>query len=483
MQLIRKICKILAGGVLILLLFTFLAVGFVWMNQFRLEICLNGQQTITLEYGETYEEPGAEVYIRGNYTFRDGIRLDNVQIITEGEVVSEQLGIYCVAYRTSFLSLQDNASRTVCIIDTRSPEIQLIPDSDRPVEPGEHYEDPGFRAVDNYDGDITEKVVRKEVAGGITYAVIDSSGNPAYAVRKIPEYDPIPPEIQLEGERYETITVGTKFEEPGYKALDNVDGELTEYVIVNGNVDWLIPGVYDIQYTVTDSAQNEVTISRTVEVQAKQWCDTVWPEGKTIYLTFDDGPGPYTMKLLDLLDQYGVKATFFVVDSGYDSVMQEIVKRGHSIGIHSVSHDYSEIYASPESYFSDLYRMQQIIYDNTGVLTTLMRFPGGGSNLVIKNSYKGLMSTLTWAVQDAGFQYFDWNVDSDDAGNAQKSEQVRDNVIKGIQENDISMVLQHDIHLYSVNAVESIIEWGLEHGYQFLAVRDSTPGFHHDVVN
>ena len=222
---------------------------------------------------------------------------------------------------------------------------------------------------------------------------------------------------------------------------------------------------------------------RNVQVQGSTWPDTQWPEEKTIYLTFDDGPGPYTMMLLDILDQYGIKATFFVVDSDYRDVMKEIVNRGHSIGIHSVTHDYGAVYASPEAYFADLYQMQQIIYDTTGVMTTLVRFPGGGSNLVSKNTCPGLMSILTWAVRDAGFQYFDWNVDSLDAGGATRTVQVQDNVIQGLLEVGTGMVLQHDIHQFSVKAVEAIILWGLENGYAFCAIEQSTPGFHHDVVN
>ena len=93
------------------------------------------------------------------------------------------------------------------------------------------------------------------------------------------------------------------------------------------------------------------------------------------------------------------------------------------------------------------------------------------------------MTKLTWAVRDAGFQYFDWNVDSEDAGGATTKAKVRDNVIRGIQEVGTAMVLQHDIHPYSVAAVEEILLWGLKHGYQFAPICESSPGFHHDVMN
>ena len=225
------------------------------------------------------------------------------------------------------------------------------------------------------------------------------------------------------------------------------------------------------------------TVTRNVEVVAQPRPEKTWPQEKTIYLTFDDGPGPYTKQLLDVLDAYGVKATFFVTDSGYDSVMKEIVNRGHSIGIHTVSHKYDEIYASPEAYFADLLGMQDIIYRNTGVKTTLMRFPGGSSNLVSRKSCEGIMTVLSEAVQDAGFQYFDWNVDSDDAGRARKAEEVFDNVVEGVSKGRVSAVLQHDIHGYSVEAVEKILKWGQENGYTFRPLEQTSPGFHHGINN
>ena len=326
-------------------------------------------------------------------------------------------------------------------------------------------------------------MVRSEEYGKIIYAVTDSSGNPGYAEREVPYYDPIPPEITLEGDADMAITTGTFYQEPGYSALDNVDGDLTQQVQVDGEVDWLTPGTYSVTYTVTDGYKNTTTVTRTVEVQAVPRPEVVWPEGKVIYLTFDDGPGPYTEQLLDVLDSYGVKATFFVTNRGYGEMMKEIVDRGHSIGIHTMSHVYERIYASPEAYFADLLGMQDVIYRNTGVKTTLMRFPGGSSNTVSAHSYVGLMSLLTRAVQDAGFQYFDWNVDSNDAGGAKKAQTVFNNVTAGVSQNRVSVVLQHDIHDFSVDAVEDIIVWGLNNGYSFERLTENSPGVHHGVQN
>ena len=453
------------------------------VNQFSLEVELLGEDWINVEYGTSYQEPGVEVTLRGTLFWKDGICPENIILNTLGEVLEGQKGQYTLTYEASYGNLMGSASREVWVVDTECPVITLTETSDKTILPGMVYEEDGFAAIDNYDGDITDRVVRKEKLGVITYSVFDSSGNPAYAQREIPYYDPLPPEIHLEQGEHITITAGTIFEEPGFTAVDNVDGDLSSQVVVEAEeVLWYKPGTYQISYTVTDSFENVTTITRTVEVVAQPRPEIVYPGGKVIYLTFDDGPGPYTISLLNVLKHYGVKATFFVTDSGYDSVMKEIVDQGHSIGIHSVTHTYEEIYASPEAYFQDLKGMQDIIYQNTGVRTTLMRFPGGSSNLVSRFN-EGIMSTLTEAVQDAGFQYFDWNVDSNDAGGAKKTRTVVNNIITGVQKERISVVLQHDIHPYSVDAVEDIILWGLDNGYTFLPLQPNSPNTHHTVQN
>ena len=460
-----------------------LVLGFVYFNQFHLIIQLEREELIYQEYGEVFQPDAVQIYLRGDALYPLELKIDNCSAEVLYEIPEDQLGMYSVTYTAEFLYWKGSAAQTVHVIDTQCPVITLEYSSEDSFTDENKFNDPGYSATDNFDGDISDRIVRIETPGLVTYAVVDSSGNPCYAEREIPYFDTTPPVIELQGGQEYKITVGTVYTEPGYTASDDTDGDITESVLVQGEVDWLTPGIYPIEYQVADSCNNSATLVRNVTVEAAEWPDTQWPERKTIYLTFDDGPGPYTKTLLNVLDRYGVKATFFVVDSGYDALMGEIVRRGHSIGIHSVTHNYGQIYSSPEAYFADLYEMQQIIYENTGVMTTLLRFPGGGSNLVSKNAYEGIMTILTKAVRDAGFQYFDWNVDSDDAGSARKTETVRDNVIEGIRQAGTCIVLQHDIHPYSVDAVEEIIQWGLKNGYRFEAICESTPGFHHDVLN
>ena len=127
--------------------------------------------------------------------------------------------------------------------------------------------------------------------------------------------------------------------------------------------------------------------------------------------------------------------------------------------------------------------MNDIIIAQTGKSADIVRFPGGSSNTISRRYCRGIMSQLVCAVQERGFRYCDWNVSSGDAGATTSTSQVVNNVIDGIKSNNVSIVLQHDIKNFSVDAVEQIIEWGLSEGYTFLPITSTTPMSHHGVNN
>ena len=477
---IRKFRRALRRTAIVCLCAACLA-GLLYLNQFSLNLKIVGNPDIYVEYGEKYEEYGAKCYLTGRYLFRQGIEVD-IPVEIKTDLNESRIGRYGVTYQAKLAGLKGYSGRNVWVVDTVCPQIMLIGETTVSDAEGLHYQEEGYMAYDNHDGDITHKVVRTEQEGRILYGVADSSGNPAYAVRIVPNFDPVKPEIMLAGEEHIRLEVGRGFVEPGFTARDNVDGDLTEYVEVFGTVDCFKPGLYPIVYSVTDSASNRREVTRIVEVVRQELPETKEPEGKVIYLTFDDGPSQYTRHLLSVLEKYGVKATFFVVGDENPAVLRQIVEGGHSIGIHTMTHVYHDIYASPEAFFADLYGKQDVIREATGVNTKLMRFPGGSSNTVSSN-VPGLMTILTQAVQDAGFRYFDWNVDSMDAGGAKSVDEVCTNVISGIRRQDISVVLQHDIYAFSVGAVEEIILWGLENGYTFLPLEMDSPVMEHTVRN
>lgn len=203
-----------------------------------------------------------------------------------------------------------------------------------------------------------------------------------------------------------------------------------------------------------------------------------------IYLTFDDGPSEYTNSLLDTLERYDVKATFFVTGYGEDSVIKREFDEGHTVALHTLSHNYAHIYSSIENYFNDLTLVSNRVKDITGVESKIMRFPGGSSNLVSRR-YDGktrIMSTLTREVEARGYHYFDWNIDSDDAGRANSSDVVFTNVATRLHDGE-NVVLQHDVKPYSVEAVARIIEYGLANNFVFDAITMDTPVVHHSVNN
>lgn len=212
--------------------------------------------------------------------------------------------------------------------------------------------------------------------------------------------------------------------------------------------------------------------------------DDMPAEEKRIYLTFDDGPGPYTAKLLDVLAEHDAHATFFLVNTGYhmDSLLERMVQEGHGVGIHSLNHDFKTLYSSEEAFWEDLLGMQELIREKTGVTTMLMRFPGGSSNTISRRS-PGIMSRLTRQVTEAGFCYFDWNVDSGDAYGCCDEERIYQNIIAGIRGKTAAVVLQHDIHEHSVRVVERILRWGEANGYRFLPLTADSPCCHHRVQN
>lgn len=213
-----------------------------------------------------------------------------------------------------------------------------------------------------------------------------------------------------------------------------------------------------------------------------QTTDVEIPTERVVYLTFDDGPSRNTKRLLDVLDKYNVKATFFVINTSHPDIIGEEYKRGHSVGIHCYTHDYRTVYADEDAYFADLEAMQEEITKQTGDRTALLRFPGGSSNTASCFN-EGIMTRLTKEVVERGYTYFDWNVSSGDAGRTTETAQVVENVINGIKNHNVSVVLQHDPKGFSVDAVEEIIVWGLENGYTFLPLTSSSPTCHHAVAN
>ncbi len=205
----------------------------------------------------------------------------------------------------------------------------------------------------------------------------------------------------------------------------------------------------------------------------------------SVYLTFDDGPSAETDRILDILKEYNVKATFFVIgktDENSVKAYQRIVEEGHTLGMHSYSHQYAQVYASQEAFEDDLTSLQDYLFSITGMESIFYRFPGGSSNKVSKIP----MSDLIQCLKERNITYFDWNVSSGDASGTQLSSQtIINNVMNGINgAHKNYVVLFHDsaAKKTTVDALPEIIEQilAMEHT-QILPITGDTEPVQHRI--
>ncbi len=201
----------------------------------------------------------------------------------------------------------------------------------------------------------------------------------------------------------------------------------------------------DLNDATVSSGDAQQAVSSTIIAERPEEGIAKEPDVKhKVYLTFDDGPSKQTEAILDILDEYGVKATFFVVGKEGESVnecLQMIYERGHTIGMHSYSHDYADIYDSVDAFRADFLKSKQYIYDAIGVETKYFRFPGGSSNTLSKVDMNEFVEFLE--TQDV--EYYDWNISSGDGGgNLMPTKVIVDNCIKDISRYDTSIILLHD---------------------------------------
>lgn len=206
--------------------------------------------------------------------------------------------------------------------------------------------------------------------------------------------------------------------------------------------------------------------------------DAAEPE-KVIYLTFDDGPCKYTDRLLETLDKYEAKATFFVVTGSNRNIdkLLDIAQAGHAIGIHANCHCYETIYTGHDSYIEDLAAAREVIFEQTGQRVDICRFPGGSAtaSFMLNNREKGAWEKVQATLRDMGIRYYDWNVQIENSMSS--AESVYYQFIKQVSDCVTPIVLQHDTRVYSVSAVEKLLIWGSENGYSFRALDSSIEGY------
>lgn len=401
-----------------------------------------------------------------------------------GSVNNKKLGTYTISYKVKNKDEKLVKKKKVKVIDTKKPKLDITGDFSN-VCPNGKTNDVTYSAIDNYDGDITKNIKYKIKDNKIVYKVADSSGNTTSKEFEVTVKDDEMPSLILNGDSTIYLAKGNKYEEPGYVGVDNCDGNITKNVKINGIVDTKKVGTYELIYSIEDKYGNKSEVKRTVVVFPKNNYKPGVKTDKTIYLTFDDGPGPHTERLLNILKKYDVKATFFI--TGYDNRYNELISReykeGHTIGLHSYSHDYKVIYSSVENFMNDMKMLEDKVKQYTGTDTKIIRFPGGTSNTISRNYKRGIMSELSRTIEEMGYRYFDWTIVSGDAGETTNPDQIYENVTKVVSSDGYNVVLMHDIKYYTVDAIEKIIQFGLSNGYTFAPLTMDSPVIHQGVNN
>lgn len=443
-------------------------------------IDLEDKKIIDLYIGEKYEEQGANAYYKTLFSKK------NLKVKIENNVDESKIGKYVVTYSTTYKHRTKEIVRIVNVLDNVKPEIKLNSKvigckSNNLIE----YD---IVAIDNYDGNITEKL-KYELPNEdeIIFVVKDSSNNESTLIEKINYIDHEKPIIALKGSKNITLNVGEPYVEYGATAFDSCDGDLNKSLEIENNVDINTPGIYEVNYSVVDNNNKKSIKKRYVTIVENNDLKNEYQvvNGATIYLTFDDGPGPYTEKILGILKEYGVKATFFV--TGQFPKYQDLIKKeyedGHSIGIHTYSHKWS-IYSSLESYLEDFTKIENVIFEETGEHTKLFRFPGGSSNTISRNYSKGIMTKLTDFMENKGYIYFDWTFDS---GDTSKTNNSVNDIIKNFKLNlkgdGEYIVLMHDIKENTLKALPEIIKFAQANGYKFAKLTEDSPTEHLKVAN
>ena len=230
-----------------------------------------------------------------------------------------------------------------------------------------------------------------------------------------------------------------------------------------------------------------VQTSHSVEKKAAPAEKPTPSKDHVLYLTFDDGPGRYTDRLLDILRENNVKATFFVTNCHpeYQDLIARVYAEGHAGGVHSYSHDYKKIYSSEKAFWQDYSAMDAVIYKQTGHHARLLRFPGGSSNAVSRKYSKGIMRRLTRQATDRGLVYVDWNAQCGDSDGIRTSYGVYRRLTReiGNSSRPQHIILCHDIKPYTVAAMDDFIKWAKANGYTFEVLSPSGFDVHQPLSN
>ena len=460
---------LIIGFIILIILLT--GSYFIFFND-KITLSLNGETNNKLEVFTEYKDPlisfknhNKEIP-KAKYILQEESNLD-----------INKIGSYSTNYKIKYKNKDYSITRYFEIIDSTSPTLTVNTEEvqkdycTKKISTKLEY-----TANDNYDGNLTDKILTEEKDDKLIISVTDSSNNKTTKELTI-KYKDKPKDIfKLNGNSNVNVAQNTTYKEQGVKYTDGCGNKIDKEIKTTGEVDTKTIGSYKITYEVDGKS-----LARVVNVYDPS---TYKPTGKKIiYLTFDDGPNYYTSKILKTLDKYNVKATFFVTNQfpSYQKYIKEEYESGHAIAVHTLTHKY-DIYTSVDTYLNDFNKMNEIIKEQTGSYTRLFRFPGGSSNTVSKSYNKGIMTELAKRMTEDGYVYFDWNVSSGDASGA-GSTKIANNVINGVKKCSSCVVLMHDIKSTTANALDTILESLTQSGYTFATLNENSSTAHHHINN
>lgn len=246
-------------------------IGLIFYYNEKVIITLSGERSIVLNLEDEYTEFGATAKM---CSLNKCVDLSDDVVIKE-KVNTSVVGDYKVIYQIDYNNKLYTEERNVTVVDTISPVITLTGSKSIQLCPNENYVEEGYGALDNYDGDITNKVIIKEENNVISYNVVDSANNSTEEFRNIEKIDITKPVIKLNGSSTITLKLNEEYKEYGVTVTDNCDMISSDKVDISHNIDTSKEGTYNVTYTVKDESGNVGTATRTVKVKKPVVFDTI----------------------------------------------------------------------------------------------------------------------------------------------------------------------------------------------------------------
>ncbi len=302
-----------------------------------LQLRLNGSEIVKINIGSEYIDQGA----KASY-FKDDL---TSKIKIEGKVDTDKLGEYTLKYILKRGDTVREVSRKVIVADLASPEITLVGNNEV-VLCGKEYVEDGYKAIDNIDGDITNKVETKKESNRIIYSVTDNSGNKKEVVRVLIPGDNVNPVITLKKSDILTFEENSEYKEFGATATDNCDGDISSKIEIISNVDTSKHEIFEVIYKVKDSNGNEGIAKRKVKIYNHDDLNKGYKE-------IIEGP-TYIKNILIVNKKYSVPKNFKADNQGALKALKELQnaakEAGHSMPLKSGYRDYNYQKALYEKY-------------------------------------------------------------------------------------------------------------------------------------